>query len=51
MITDKDSIQLSYYCFNVCEVLKMTIRDEKTDDLSESAREALEELKQCVHWP
>lgn len=38
MIADKDSVQFSDYCFNVCEAL------EDPDDLNEYARIELENL-------
>jgi len=48
MINDKDSVELSEYCFNVCEALKTVIRGRNTDDLSEPVRMALENLRRCV---
>lgn len=49
MITDKDSVQLSDYCFNMFEALKATIQEEDISDLNESARTALEDLERCVN--
>ena len=35
MIKNKDSVELSEYCFNMCEVLKTVIYGKNVDDLSE----------------
>ena len=48
MIDDKDSVQLSEYCFNVCEVLKGAVHGRSADSLNESVRVALEDLERCV---
>ena len=48
MADDKDSVQLSEYCFNVCEVLKATVQGRDADSLDESARVALKDLETCV---
>ena len=48
MIDDKDSVQLSEYCFNVCGVLKTAGQGRNADSLSESVRVALEDLERCV---
>ena len=48
LIDDKDSVQLSEYCFNVCEVLKTTIQGRDADSLNGSVRVALEDLERCV---
>lgn len=48
MIDDKDSMQLSEYCFNVCEVLKTVVQGRSADSLNESMRGALEDLERCV---
>ena len=48
MVDDKDSVQLSEYCFNVCEVLKTTIQGRNADSLDVSVRVALEDLERCV---
>ena len=45
MIDDKDSVQLSEYCFNVCEVLKTAVQGRNADSLDESVRVALEDLE------
>ena len=50
MIDDNDSVQLSEYCFNVCEVLKDTIQGRSADNLNESVRAALEDLKRCADF-
>ena len=49
MVDDEDSIQLSEYCFNACEVLRTVVRGRNPDSLSESVRVALEDLERCVH--
>jgi len=48
LIDDKDSVQLSEYCFNVCGVLKTAVQGRDADDLDESVRLALEDLGRCV---
>ena len=48
MIDNKDAMQLSEYCFDVCDVLKITIRGKGVDDLGGSARKVLEDLERCV---
>ena len=48
MIDDKDSMQLSEYCFNVCEVLKTVVQGRSADSLNESMRAALEDLERYV---
>jgi len=48
MIDDKDSVQLSEYCFNVCEVLKTAIQER--DGLDESVSVALGDLERWVNW-
>ena len=45
-IDDKDSAQLSDYCFNVCEVLKTTVPGK---DVGEFARKAFEDLERCAN--
>ena len=47
MITDDYSVQLSDYCFGVCEALKDAIQ-EMAGDLNESSRTTLENLERCV---
>ena len=51
MIDDKDSMQLSKYCFNVWEVLKAVAQGRDTDGLNESMRVAFEDLERCVNQP
>ena len=51
MIVNKDSVQLSDYCFNACEALKTTIEVRNADHLDEYARVALEDLGRYVDWP
>jgi len=41
MIDDRDSLQLSEYCFNVCGAVKTAIQGMNAGDLSESVRMAL----------
>ena len=48
LIDNKDSVQLSEYCFNMCETVKTAIRGKGIGDLSESVRTALKELERCV---
>ena len=44
----EDSVQLSEYCFNVCEVLKPVIQGRGAGDLDESVRTALDDLERYV---
>ncbi|KAF9790923.1 kinase-like domain-containing protein [Thelephora terrestris] len=48
LITNKDFVRLSDYCFNVCEVLKTAIKEENADDLSEPVQIALEDLARNI---
>jgi len=51
MIDDKDPMQLSEYCSNVCEELKTVIQGmDDANNLNESMRVALEDLGRCVDW-
>ena len=45
MAADNESVQLSDYCFNVCETLNMVIREKKTGDLNAPTSMALEGLE------
>jgi hypothetical protein len=45
------SVQLSEYCFNICDALKTTIQGKSADELSEPVRMALVDLDRCVGWP
>jgi len=47
MVDNKDAVQLSEYCFNVCEVVKTAIQGKNTDD--ESVRMALKDLGRYVN--
>ena len=48
MIDNKDYLELSEYCFNICEVLKTAIQGKNVDDLDESVRKTLENLERWV---
>lgn len=48
MIANDDTLQLSGYCFSVCEALKATTYED-ADDLDESTTMALEDLGRCVN--
>jgi len=48
MIDDKDSVQLSEYCLNVCDVLKTVVQGKDMESLNESVRAALGDLEKCV---
>ena len=48
MIDNSDSVQLSEYCFSMCEALEPAIEGRNADDLDESVRRALEDLERCV---
>jgi len=43
MIDNKDSVQLSESCFNVCEVLDVAIQGKSAGSLNGSVRTALED--------
>ena len=45
----KETVQLSEYCFDVCEALKATIQEENTDDLGEFATTALGNVGRYVN--
>lgn len=45
MINNEDSVQLSEYCFNMCETLETAIQGKKADDLGESVKVALKDLE------
>ena len=51
MIDDKDSVQLSEYCFNVCEVVKTVVQGRNVESLDESMRVAIKDLERCIDWP
>jgi hypothetical protein len=51
MIGDKESVQLSEYCFSLCEALETAVQGKNEDDLNTSVRAALESSKRCVNWP
>ena len=44
MITDDDSVELSDYCFDVCEALNVTIQEMKEDGFDVLAWPGLEDL-------
>lgn len=48
MIGNKDCVQLSEYCFNVCKALKAVVQGKNADDFNESVKVALEDLERCV---
>lgn len=48
MVDNKDSVQVSECCFNVCETLKGAIQGKNRDDLNESEKIAVEDLERCV---
>lgn len=48
MSDDEDSIQLSEYCFGVCEVLEMATQGESADDPDGFVWTALEDVETCV---
>ena len=54
MINDEDSLGLSEFCFNMCELVP-EIREENSGVIpNESLRRAkleLEDLGRCVDWP
>ena len=50
-IGDKDSIQLTEYCFSMCEALKTAICGREVDDLPKSVKAALKDAERCVCVP
>ena len=50
MIDNKDFVQLSEYCFNICEALKISIQGKNVEDLDRSVRMALEDSERYIHW-
>lgn len=49
MIDNEDSVQLSEYCFDVCDVLNTAMRGKSRDDLNGSMEmKALEKLERCA---
>ena len=51
MVANEDSVQLSDYCFDVCEVLKAAIQGRSTGSLSEATKTALEDLGRYAIYP
>ena len=51
MINDEDSMELSEYCFHVCETLNATIPGKCVNDVNESTRVALEDLGRYLYHP
>lgn len=47
-IDNKDSVQLSKFCFDACETLKSAIQGKNAEDLNESENLATEDLERCV---
>ena len=50
MIDDEYSVQLSGYCYNVCEILKARIKGKNAEDLSDSVKIILENLERFVDY-
>lgn len=48
MICNKDAVQLSECCFNACGKLKTMIVGKDVDDLNESVKMGLEDLRRYV---
>ena len=51
MIDNKDSVQISESCFNVCEVLDVAIQGKNAGGLNESVRTALEDSERYFNQP
>lgn len=51
MSDNKDCVQLSEHCFDVCKVLKTVIQGNNADNLDESVKMALGGLERCVDEP
>lgn len=48
MTDNDDSVQLSEYCFNICQVLETAVRGKDVGDFNRYARMALEDLERYV---
>jgi len=51
MIDNEDSVQLSEYCFSMCETLKMVVQGANAGDLDDSATVAIKDLERCADRP
>ena len=51
MITDDDSIELSDYCFDVCEALDTAVQEKTKDGLNGSAQLGIEDLSRYGGCP
>ena len=51
MIDNDDSMQLSEYCFNLCESLETVFQGMVVDDLNGYVRASLGSLERCAKWP
>jgi len=49
MVGSDDAVQLSGYCFEVCEMLKTVIRGKNPEDLGEHVRTVLKDLERCAN--
>ena len=48
---NKDSVELSEFCSNMCETLKTAMQGKGGDDLSEPASMGLKELERYIDYP
>ena len=51
MIDNNDSVQLSEYCFGLCDSLETAIQGKVVDDPGGHVRTSLGSLERCVCWP
>ena len=51
MVTDDDSVELSHYCFDVCEELNVTTQGMEEDGLDGSTWPGLEDLTRYSDCP
>ena len=49
MINDDDFVGLAEDCINICDVLWAGVERKNIDDLSNSVKEAIVNLGECVH--
>jgi hypothetical protein len=49
MVNDEDAVQLSEYCFGASETVKAAVSGKNSDDLNESVKMALDDLRRYSH--
>jgi hypothetical protein len=48
MINKQEYIELGLFCAEICKALNREMYGKKLDDLSQSVREAIDQLETCV---